>query len=179
MPESRQVTDALVFAAMRPRCNFPLRPGAVEVFLQVEKSSARSVERHPGWSSSREQLISQPTAGRNIFIMGALAPTVLPTGNAVSFDQQDQSSGAGGSAACRHVLLFVRGIRGRSARARSHAAAGRARRLVISVSTASSSRAPPTMRESGEGHRDRDTPRGHDRSSSRPRADRGSPNSAD
>lgn len=41
---------------------------------------------------SRNDLIEQPTAGRNIFIMGALAPTVLPTGSAVFVRQQDQSN---------------------------------------------------------------------------------------
>ena len=41
---------------------------------------------------STRDLVEQPTAGRNIFIMGALSPTVLPTGNAVFVRQQDQSN---------------------------------------------------------------------------------------
>jgi hypothetical protein len=40
----------------------------------------------------RDALIAQPTAGRNIFMMGTLAPTVIPTGNAVFVRQQDQSN---------------------------------------------------------------------------------------
>ena len=45
-----------------------------------------------GMRFTRDALIAQPTAGRNIFVMGALAPTVLPTGNAVFVRQQDQSN---------------------------------------------------------------------------------------
>jgi hypothetical protein len=41
---------------------------------------------------SNRDLVGQPTAGRNIFIMGALTPTVLPTGNATFVRQQDQSN---------------------------------------------------------------------------------------
>ena len=41
---------------------------------------------------SNRDLVAQPTAGRNIFIMGTLAPTVVATGNAVFVRQQDQSN---------------------------------------------------------------------------------------
>ena len=57
--------------------------------------SDREIDRAYGLLGTRfsgAELIAQPTAGRNIFIMGARAPTVLPTGNAIFVRQQDQSN---------------------------------------------------------------------------------------
>lgn len=57
--------------------------------------TANAVERANGvlaTAFSHRELVEQPTAGRNIFIMSALAPTVLPTGNAIFVRQQDQSN---------------------------------------------------------------------------------------
>lgn len=56
------------------------------------------------------ELVAQPTAGRNIFIMAALAPTVVPTGNAIFVRQQDQSNASlismGGSARRANTYLI-------------------------------------------------------------------------
>ena len=69
-----------------------LLPGAFEATVAVEATSNDIRHGVLGTVFDRAQLVAQPTAGRNIFIMGALAPTVLPTGNAVFVRQQDQSN---------------------------------------------------------------------------------------
>jgi hypothetical protein len=69
-----------------------LEPGQITDFVVVNASAADRLNGVLGTAFSGESLVSQPTAGRNIFIMAALAPTVLPTGNAVFVRQQDQSN---------------------------------------------------------------------------------------
>lgn len=79
-----EAQSALTFDAM-------LEPGAVRFEVRVENplDRANGILALP---FTAEALVAQPTAGRNIFIMAALAPTVLPTGNAVFVRQQDQSN---------------------------------------------------------------------------------------
>jgi hypothetical protein len=69
-----------------------LVPGTFEAQVAVEAHADDTRHGVLGTAFDRARLIAQPTAGRNIFIMGALAPTVLPTGNAVFVRQQDQSN---------------------------------------------------------------------------------------
>jgi hypothetical protein len=77
--------------------------GAVTVDIELEIGpvtehvvvTAGAIERSNGILGvgfSGTDLAAQPTAGRNIFIMGALAPAVLPTGNPIFVRQQDQSN---------------------------------------------------------------------------------------
>ena len=87
-----EFTGLIVGTNSATPCNFQLSPGAVEVFVTIENRPVDRLNGILGTAFSRDQLIAQPTAGRNIFIMGALAPTVLPTGNAVFVRQQDQSN---------------------------------------------------------------------------------------
>jgi len=69
-----------------------LEPGQITEYVVVNASAADRLNGVLGTAFSGEALVSQPTAGRNIFVMAALAPTVLPTGNAVFVRQQDQSN---------------------------------------------------------------------------------------
>ena len=69
-----------------------LLPGAVEAVMVVAGDSNDIRHGVLGTTFTNADLVAQPTAGRNVFIMGALAPTVLPTGNAVFVRQQDQSN---------------------------------------------------------------------------------------
>ncbi|MBY0495210.1 MAG: TonB-dependent receptor [Cyanobacteria bacterium] len=73
-------------------CDLHMSPGAIEAFISAESPAPDRVNGILSTAFTRDDLISQPTAGRNIFIMGTLAPTVLPTGNAVFVRQQDQSN---------------------------------------------------------------------------------------
>ena len=69
-----------------------LVPGGFQTQVAVEATAGDTRHGVLGTAFDRAQLIALPTAGRNVFIMGALAPTVLPTGNAVFVRQQDQSN---------------------------------------------------------------------------------------
>ena len=69
-----------------------LAPGNFEARITIGNPLQDRALGILGSSFSRDHLIAQPTAGRNVFIMAALAPTVLPTGNAVFVRQQDQSN---------------------------------------------------------------------------------------
>ena len=71
----------------------------LDLELEMDLAFAIKVQGAPdraagllGVPYSTGDLVDQPTAGRNVFIMGTLTPTVLPTGNAVFVRQQDQSN---------------------------------------------------------------------------------------
>jgi trimeric autotransporter adhesin len=69
-----------------------LEPGEVTERVTVRGAVVDHENGVLSTAFSGAALVAQPTAGRNIFIMAALAPTVLPTGNAVFVRQQDQSN---------------------------------------------------------------------------------------
>ena len=69
-----------------------LVPDAIHADIAVSASAEDVRHGVLGIAFGRAKLVAQPTAGRNVFIMAAMAPTVIPTGNAVFVRQQDQSN---------------------------------------------------------------------------------------
>lgn len=84
--------DVMVGTHASITLDFTLEPGQVTEHVVVNANAADRLNGVLGTAFSGEALVSQPTAGRNIFLMAALAPTVVPTGNAVFVRQQDQSN---------------------------------------------------------------------------------------
>lgn len=74
--------------------DIPLQLGAIVEIVRVEApaSVAETSSASVSVLIDRVMLEALPSAGRNIFISGTLAPTVLATGNAQFVRQQDQSN---------------------------------------------------------------------------------------
>jgi hypothetical protein len=88
-----QFSGLVIGANSRITQDAKLAPGPIDALVITIDDPEAPGNRGPLANAfTTAELIAQPTAGRNIFIMGALAPTVLPTGNAIFVRQQDQSN---------------------------------------------------------------------------------------